>query len=393
MTNNNSLIFTKDGKRNIVHFKPIETKNEDLNSWWVLKYCSNLNISGYLLQHVRTQKFLSTDNALKFSLTEEPSQNQIVVVTKYNQEYKTEKVFYNISFKHTKKYEISPNLYQHKKEEESTEDLDLKESEKLKLEILQTHTFYDFQICLSVKRLMKNCMASKCNQNKMLPDVIIALSKLSKFIINEKLSHIKFSAPIIPTRRQIASRQKLLMDINIAPILCQNLQYFISKSMLEPAEHCYDIVCKNILRLLFDISANNSEVKKELLINVMKIPKELWNNQSLLFQNLLQSILDDYPVSLNTTEEEEGLVLDMAQYICERIPLAFVPGGLKMNIGEVSILKKMVEIQWIHKNQVIRKILALNGMFDFLELAAKFIAYLGGQQESEELLTNLRNNM
>ena len=391
LANNNSLIVTREGKRKIVHFKPIKNKNEDLNSWWVLKYNSNANFSGYFLQHVKTQRFLSVDKVLKLTLAEDPHQDQVVTVTKSNLENQTEKLFYMISFKDTKKDEISPNLYQH--QDEMMEDIDINEKEKLKLELVQEHTFYDFQLCLSVKRLLKKSLSRQCDENEMLPYVNIALTKLSKFIINEKLSHIKFNAPITPTRRHIHARQKLLADLHIIPILCQKLQQLLSQSQVETQVQSYNYACQNILKLLFDISSNNSEGKKELLINVMRIPKELWNTQSLFFQNLLQSIVEDYPISLNTTQEEEDLIIEIAQHITDRIPLVFNPQGIRMNIGELSVLKKLTEINWIHKNQVIKRILDFKGMKDFLLLVIKFISYLGGKQEKEDPLANLRINM
>ena len=170
---------------------------------------------------------------------------------------------------------------------------------------------------------------------------------------------------------------------------------FITKSLLNHHDSDYPAIAVNIIKLLTDISANNKDVKIDLLKNIAKIPKDLWNHQPYYFYLLLQNIFDDYPITYDTDKDEEELVLNISQHIIDRLILAFKTFGAKMHVGELSVLKNIVDIQWRNKGQVLNKFLDLRGVSDLLDIAIEAIKYLSGipKTKFETSLKILRVNM
>ena len=198
----------KDDRK--VQFSPANTKDDEMNSQWVLKYCSGLNNSGYFLQHIKTQKFLKLRKKLEFKLTDKPPSNQTVEINKYEKDETLDTNFYSIAFGYPNLNERAHSLYQDPYSLKFAE-VDMYKKEKLKLEFGGMNSFFDIQLCLSLKKLLKDYLNNKYKEPDVLPFIISALSKASKFIKNKKLSHIKFNAPTLPTRRHIPSRQKVTL--------------------------------------------------------------------------------------------------------------------------------------------------------------------------------------
>ena len=201
MSSTNDLGYQK------VFFK--DTSDDDpFESLWVLKQSSDLNNCDYYLQHIISLKFVSIDNDGKFQFTDGPNPDQVVKIVKLEKDDSAENDYYSLTFKNLKNDCFSYFLYQ-QAEEKNMEDVDVFDAEKVSLEAFTTFSYFDIQLCLSVKNFLEDCRYSHCNELKLLPALVIALTKVSKFIVNEKLSHIQLNAPVVPTQTQIPMRQKV----------------------------------------------------------------------------------------------------------------------------------------------------------------------------------------
>ena len=173
------------------------------------------------------------------------------------------------------------------------------------------------------------------------------------------------------------------------------MSYFISKQISDSADRCYSQTVEKILKLLINISANNEEVKKELLENIVAVPKILWSYNSYFFNLLLVNILEDYPTDLNTTEEEENIVIEIAKHFASQINKGFKSNGFRIDVGQFSVLKHIVAIKWLDKDVFLKTLLSSNEMIEFLDLGIMTINYFGGKknEEYDKLLVILRRNM